>query len=261
MPETTWTLTSWNINGIRARETALAARLEQHPTELLHVQELKADSSQIPERFTSLATHYTFWNPSTVRAGYSGVGFFVPKSLTEMLGEPRFSIPDIDIENRLTQVEFDKLILLGAYMPRGEKAEHYPVKLDFFRAVQGYLQTLMNTGKEVAFTGDMNVGHEDIDVHHSQQKPDATGFRNDERSAITALLRAGMSDVFRSLHPKEKGLYTWWPYWKGARERNLGWRIDCTYTTEGLAEKAIDATIDTDETSSDHSPMSIVFRR
>ncbi len=254
-------LTTWNINGIRARAHALLQRLVKTEPEILCVQELKADLTKIPETFKSLADYDVFWNPSTFKAGYSGVGLFVHRAISEQYGKPKFSIPNFDAENRLIQAEFGKFVILGIYAPRGEKPEHFAFKLNFFDTIRTYLQTLMNEGREVVLTGDINIAHKEIDLHPSQRDERNTGFRPEERAKIDALLEIGLKDVYREAHPNEEGHYSWWNYFpKGAREKNIGWRIDCTYASPALASKAMRAVIQKEEASSDHSPVSVEFR-
>ncbi|MDW8436932.1 MAG: exodeoxyribonuclease III [Chloroherpetonaceae bacterium] len=252
-------LTTWNINGIRARESALLRRLERAEPEILCVQEIKARLEQIPPTFKSLANYETFWNPSLFKAGYSGVGFFVHKAIARKYGSPKFSIPDFDAENRLIQAEFDSFVALGFYAPRGAKDGHYAFKLSLFDKIQAHLQNLMKQGKEVVFAGDMNVAHKDIDLHPSQRDETSPGFRPEERAKIDNLLSIGLKDVFRDAHPNEEGLYSWWNYIPGFREKNIGWRIDCAYASPALASKVKRAVIETEEKSSDHAPVSIEF--
>lgn len=252
-------LATWNVNGIRAREKALLAWLDTHRPDILVLQEIKALRSQVPASITALAHYHAYWNDSTVRAGYSGVGILVHRALIAQYGEPECSIPAFDVENRLLQLQLGNTVLLGSYFPRGEKPEHYALKLHFFEALETFVRQLLQTQKEVIIAGDINVAREAIDLHPSQQDDAATGFRPDERHALNRLLAAGLRDVFRDLHPNQAGLYTWFPYWKGARERNIGWRIDCVYASPKLAEKAIRAFIHTDEKSSDHYPVSVEF--
>ncbi|MGQ9805361.1 MAG: exodeoxyribonuclease III [Chlorobiales bacterium] len=251
-------LTTWNINGIRAREAALLRRLAQASPEILCVQELKADLTKIPNSFKSMTAYDAFWNPSTFKAGYSGVGLFVHRAISEKYGKPKVTIPDFDAENRLIQAEFEHLVILGIYAPRGEKPDHFAFKLNFFDTIRAHLQTLMNAGKEVIFTGDINIAHKEIDLHPSQRDEKNTGFRPEERAKIDLLLGIGLKDIFREAHPNEEGHYSWWSYFpKDAREKNIGWRIDCTYASPALASKVTRAIIHKEESSSDHSPVSI----
>lgn len=252
-------LSTWNVNGIRAREKALLAWLAEHAPDILVLQEVKAALAQVPATITKHQDYCAYWNDSTTKAGYSGVAVLVRKPFLDLHGEPHMRIPDFDVENRLLELDFGAFILIGGYFPRGEKPEHYALKLRFFDALREFSADTLRAGKNLLIAGDINVAREAIDLHPSQQKDDAIGFRPDERRALNALLSVGLHDVFRELHPQQSGLYTWFPYWKGARERNIGWRIDCVYASPRLAALAKSGIIHADEKSSDHYPLSIEF--
>ena len=70
-------------------------------------------------------------------------------------------------------------------------------------------------------------------------------------------LSAGYADSFRRLHD-EPDQYTWWTYRvPGARERNIGWRLDYHCVDEVLAPAVLGAAIHPAVTGSDHCPVSI----
>lgn len=247
-------VTTWNVNGLRAREKALLSWIAAHAPDILVLQEIKATRSQIPASIANHAEYCSYWNDSSVKAGYSGVGALVHKRFIAAHGEPRVLIPDFDAENRLIQLDFDAFTLLGSYIPRGEKPDHYALKLRFFESLRQFAAQMLQAQKNLLIAGDINVAREEIDLHPSQQKEDATGFRPDERRALNAMLAVGLHDVFRELYPNTSGLYTWFPYWKGAREHNIGWRIDCIYASPALAARVKQGIIHTNEKSSDHYP-------
>jgi len=83
------------------------------------------------------------------------------------------------------------------------------------------------------------------------------GFTNEERKDFTDLLNTGMIDTFRFRYPNVDEAYSWWTHWGGARERNVGWRIDYWLASESLADRITDATIHPDAMGSDHCPVSI----
>lgn len=243
---------TWNINGIRARREALPNWIRRRLPDLLVLQEVKATEEEIPAEISGLEGYSSWWNGSTCRKGYSGTGLLVRDELAR---EATVELPPFDIENRTCVLHLDAFSLIGTYVPRGEGEEHYGHKLAYLREMALYVRSLLAKGRQVIVAGDMNVAHRDADVHHSQNRPGAIGLRDGERAAIDALLSAGLVDVMRQRHPEERGLFTWWPYWRQARERNLGWRIDCFYLSAGLLDKVTGDEVDTRETSSDHAPV------
>jgi len=206
-----------------------------------------------------MPNYQAFWNDSTFKGGYSGTAVFIKTSLKETLGEAQFSIPEFDAENRIVEVTFKNLVLIGIYTPRGEKEAHYELKLKMLEQLTQRAQSLIQNGAQVLICGDFNVAHTEMDVHDSQNKANATGLRPKERAAIDALLSIGLKDIMRELRPTDKALFTWWPYWKGAREKNLGWRIDCFYVSTQLAEHTQVVEVDVAEKSSDHSPVTLTL--
>ncbi|ABL66501.1 exodeoxyribonuclease III [Chlorobium phaeobacteroides] len=246
-------IASWNVNGIRARQEALVSWIGRNSPDVLVLQEVKADLADIPASISELEGYDSFWNGSSFRKGYSGTGMLVRKGAFS--GTVEWEIPAFDFENRTCVLHTGQFTLTGCYVPRGEGDEHYRLKLRYFEQTRLFIENLLLEGRQIVFTGDMNVAHRDIDVHRSQNKPGAVGLRAEERSSIDACLALGLRDVMRERAPERNDLFTWWPYWKNARERNLGWRIDCFFLSAAIAERVTMVAVDRDERSSDHAPI------
>lgn len=249
-------ISTWNINGIRARKESLHAWIGRHLPDILVLQELKALETEIPDMLTSIEGYRKFWNGSSFRKGYSGVGIMVRE---ESCPEVLLEVPSFDVENRTLILHTPRFSVIGTYVPRGDSPDHYAVKLRYMEELTAGIAGLLASGREVVLAGDMNVALRDIDVHRSQNKPEATGLRTEERSALEACLALRLSDIVRELNPEQKDLFTWWPNWKFARERNLGWRIDGLYLSPGLVGKVSGVTVDLDERSSDHAPVTVTL--
>ena len=56
---------------------------------------------------------------------------------------------------------------------------------------------------------------------------------------------------------KRQERYSWWTYRFGARQRNIGWRIDYFFVNESFVESVKDANIREDVMGSDHCPVSL----
>ena len=72
-------------------------------------------------------------------------------------------------------------------------------------------------------------------------------------------LAAGLVDVCRKLAPDDAELFTWWPYWRESRERNVGWRIDYVLVSEALAPAVTAFRVRRDFGTSDHAPVVVSF--
>ena len=70
----------------------------------------------------------------------------------------------------------------------------------------------------------------------------------------------GWVDTFRHLHPAARDVYSWWSYRGGAREKNVGWRIDYFLVDEAARSRIVSAEIHMDQLGSDHVPVSLELR-
>ena len=70
--------------------------------------------------------------------------------------------------------------------------------------MRNYLKQLSAT-KPVIFTGDLNVGHLDLDIHNPTAKhiDKQAGLTPLERSSFTEMLSSHFHDAFRYLYPSK----------------------------------------------------------
>ena len=249
-------LVSWNVNGLRAcinkgfLDSALSLGAD-----VVCLQETKMQQGQADP---GLGAHgyKDYWN-SAQKKGYSGTAVFTraePLSVSYGIG-----IPEHDGEGRVVRMEFERFTLVNVYVPNSRDGlARLPYRMrweDDFRAFVAEA----DRGKPVVICGDMNVAHQEIDIKNARQNRRNAGFTDEERGKMTELLGAGFADAFRRLHPDERDAYTWWSYFGGARERNVGWRIDCFLVSERLASDVADASIHPGIYGSDHCPVSITL--
>ncbi len=131
-------------------------------------------------------------------------------------------------------------------------------KLDFYRAFFEVVELYRKHGKTVLVCGDFNTAHKEIDLARPRENANVSGFLPIEREWIDRFIAAGFVDTFRHFN-KEPHQYTWWDLKSGARERNVGWRIDYFFVTENLLPSVADAFIMPNVTGSDHCPVGIVL--
>ena len=110
--------------------------------------------------------------------------------------------------------------------------------------------------KPVILGGDLNVAHTELDLARPKENRGKKGFTDEERRGFTNILTAGFLDSLR-IFDKSPGLYTWWSHFGGARERNVGWRIDYFLVSEELSALIKYARIHPEVMGSDHCPVSI----
>ena len=183
--------------------------------------------------------------------GYSGVALLLKRKTFE---GPKFSHPSFDMENRVVEATVGNRTFVSIYAPNGNK--DYGAKVEFFEGLLAWVEALAKEGRELAIVGDINIARAKIDVHKTHRKPNLIGQRDEERALFEAILDKGrLVDVGRKLHPDDDTLFSWWPYWRQAREKNQGWRIDYALLSESLANSARSHVIKREFGASDHGPL------
>ena len=244
-------IATWNVNGIRARAAQLCDWIERDKPDVICLQELKAEPTQVPEQ-CKLTDYYARWHG--VRA-YSGVSLHIRKALCER--EPAFSHPDFDMEARIVQATLGNMVLASVYVPNGGK--DYPAKIEFLKRLGAWARQLHEAGRELVLCGDINITRTEIDVHPRESKPGMIGQRAEERDLFADLLGEHLVDVGRKLAPDNANLFTWWAPWRNMRQRNIGWRLDYVLASPGLAERATECRVLRDFGTSDHGPVLATF--
>lgn len=249
---------SWNVNGLRAcAKKGFADFLARSKADVIGVQEVRAFPEQLPDDIRAPSGWHSSFSPAE-RPGYSGVGIFSrrePRRIVTSLGDSR-----LDIEGRLQIARFDGLAVINAYFPKGSGKDRdnsrVPYKLDFYRAVFEEMQKLRRRGP-VLVMGDYNTAHCEIDLARPKDNRKNSGFLPEERAEVDRWIEAGWIDTFRALHPDEEGHYTWWTQRGGARQRNVGWRIDYVLASPSAMKRVRDAFIWPDALGSDHCPVGV----
>ena len=242
-------IATWNVNGIRARQAQFCEWVARDQPDVVCLQELKAEPSQIPEQ-CKVADYDAFWHG--MRA-YSGVSLHIRKGAFP--AAPVYSHPAFDMESRIVQAEFGNLVLASVYVPNGNK--DYPAKIDFVQRLIAWTKELHAQGRALVLCGDMNITRTEMDVHPRERKPQLVGQRPEERELFSRLLE-NLVDVQRKLHPDNPNLFTWWAPWRNMRSRNIGWRLDYILASPALAARAQSCVVQAEVGTSDHAPVVMV---
>ena len=246
---------SWNVNGIRAIEKkGFLDWVDQIAPDVLCVQETKAHFEQLPDTLKDIDGYHGYWH-SGERKGYSGVATFSKKEPLHV--QYGLGIEKYDKEGRVLITEFEDFLLYNIYFPNGQKDEHrLQYKLDFYDDLLEILNEQVASGVNVLVGGDWNTAHQEIDLANPKANQNNSGFMPVERAQIDTYIENGYVDTFRLFHD-EPERYSWWTYRFGARQRNIGWRIDNFFTNQDFIENIADADIHEDVMGSDHCPVSI----
>ncbi|MDZ5671927.1 exodeoxyribonuclease III [Bacillus stercoris] len=248
-------LISWNVNGLRAvmRKMDFLSYLKEEDADIICLQETKIQDGQVdlqPEGY------HVYWNYA-VKKGYSGTAVFSKQEpLHVMYG---IGIEEHDQEGRVITLEFENVFVMTVYTPNSRRGlERIDYRMQWEEALLSYILEL-DKKKPVILCGDLNVAHQEIDLKNPKANRKNAGFSDQERGAFSRLLEAGFVDSFRHVYPELEGAYSWWSYRAGARDRNIGWRIDYFVVSESLKEQIEDAGISKDVMGSDHCPVELII--
>lgn len=252
-------ITTWNINGVKARLESALAYLRQESPDVVCLQEIKSVDEGFPvEAFQDLG-----YNVATHgQKGFNGVALMSKLPLEDVTrGLPG---DDGDMQSRWIEALVpagDKMLrVVSLYLPNGNPVgtEKFSYKLAWMQRLHAHAKSLIADETPLVMAGDYNVIPEPEDA----KRPDAwvhdALFQPDSRRAFRALLNLGLTDAIRTSHP-EKGVYTFWDYQAGAFQKNDGIRIDHLLLSgnaiDMLRSSGIDKFTRAAEKPSDHVPV------
>ena len=251
---------SWNVNGIRAVEKrGFVSWMENEGADVVCVQETKAKSDQLSPALHEIRDKagepYHIYCASAVKPGYSGVAVFTK---TEPLDVRTLGISEFDNEGRVLQADFKYFTLISAYFPNSQDfGKRLDYKLKFCDAMLNLCREYRKQKRHFILCGDFNIAHTPIDLARPKENEDNAGYLPEERAWMDAFTGEGFVDTFRHFHPGETGHYSWWSYRMGARERNVGWRIDYHCTDPEFLPVINSSIIRPDVFGSDHCPVEL----
>ena len=246
---------SFNVNGIRAITAKTFVQDMQHLNpDIFCLQETKATVDQVKEALAALTDYKIFANEAE-RKGYSGTAIATkhkPLNVTYDMG-----MEEHDREGRVICAEFDSFFVVTVYVPNsGSELARLPYRQTWDRDFLAYLKHL-ESSKPVVVCGDFNVAHKPLDLARPKENYNkAAGYMQEEIDGMEAFVANGWVDTFRYMHP-DTAKYSWWSYRAGARQNNIGWRIDYFLMSNKLLPTLKEATIHNEVLGSDHCPVGI----
>ncbi len=244
---------SYNVNGIRAAvRKGFVEWLEATQADAICLQEIKVDALNFPYSLFENLGYECLIFPAQ-KAGYSGTAILTKHSPKDII--KGIDIDQYDQEGRVIQAIFEDFTLISAYFPSGSSGEErQSIKIQFLKDFYEWIET--KKAEQLVICGDFNICHQPIDIHNPKANANSTGFLPEERAWMSEFLALGFIDTFRHLC-KEPHHYTWWSSRSGARDKNLGWRIDYQIISQSLEAKLKKSFILNEAHHSDHCPIMI----
>ena len=263
---------SVNVNGIRAAvRKGMRDWLDAADVDVLTLQGVRAEASD-------LAAALPGWhvvNDEALAKGRAGVAI----ATREPLDVWRIELGDDTLDSRGRWVEADidvdgeRVTVVSAYVFTGEAdTDKQVAKYAFLDAMEARMPQL---GPLAVITGDLNVGHRELDIRNWRGNVKKAGFLPRERAYFdrftgpagtevtcvdgTRGTGLGWVDVGRRWAGEVDGPYSWWSNRGKAFDTDTGWRIDYHLATPSMAERVVDYRVvrapSWDTRWSDHAPV------
>jgi exodeoxyribonuclease-3 len=263
-------LISWNVNGLRAvhKKGLFLPFIKKYNPDIVCLQETKAEQHQSE---VDLPHYEEYWNSSKGKKGYSGTAIFTKeKPITIILDFPEHIIDEFGIESdkygdpneegRVVTAEYKDFFVVNVYTPNAkDDLSRIPLRHEKWDPAFLAFVSELEKVKPVVMCGDFNVAHTPDDLARPKENDGKKGFTKEEREGVDNIINAGFHDSFR-MFTQGNGHYTWWTAWGGARERNVGWRIDYFFVSNSLKKKVAKAEILPEVMGSDHCPVLLEMR-
>ena len=250
-------ISTWNINGLRARLELLLLWLRDRKPDVVGLQELKLQDDQFPRAEIEAAGYHALvhgqksWNGVAILSREPAVATQVGLPGQQQAGA------------RLLGAQVGNLHFTTVYCPNGKHTGHddFPAKLRWFESLAAHLAATARADRAAVLCGDFNVVPAAIDSYDEESLHGSIFHTDEERARLERLLAAGFVDVFRAVHPGTQA-FSWWDYRGGAFHRKHGLRIDLLLATPPVLARVRNVETDreyrkkqNDLTPSDHAPV------
>lgn len=253
---------TYNVNSIRLRAPIVQEWLAEHEPDVMVIQESKCEDAKFPhDAFEEVGYHATIHG----QKGFNGVAILSRGPLSRVstgLGDPLF--PE---DCRVIVAELDGVAIVNTYVPNGTMVggDKWEYKLRWLERFRTFIAERFRPSDPVLWMGDINIAPTPDDVYDSRKMLGGVGHHPDEFARLQAITDWGFSDCFRRF-TQGPGHYTYFDYViVTSVQRNLGWRIDHIYASEGLAASCTTCEIDMEprrmEKPSDHTVVWAEFDR
>ena len=261
-----------NVNGLRAAyKKGMAEWLADREVDILTLQEVRAPDA-IVHKLLGEGWHVLHAEAEAKgRAGVAIASREEPLETRAHIGDDYFATAgrwvEADFRVRDAAGNPSQLTVVSAYVHSGDVGTPKQVdKYRFLDVMTTRLPELSKHSDHALVTGDLNVGHTELDIKNWKGNVKKAGFLPEERAYFDRFFgeEIGWKDVHRDLAGNVNGPYTWWSQRGQAFDNDSGWRIDYHMATPALAAAAVSAVVDRapswDTRFSDHAPLVVDYR-
>jgi len=249
-------ITTYNLNGIRARLPRLLEWLTREQSDVVCLQELKCADESLPITDIEAAGYGAVWHG---QKGFNGVAILARGASPELR---RVGLPGEagDEQSRYIEAAVGGVVFASIYLPNGNPigTEKFDYKLRWLERLRAHAAELLASERPTILAGDFNVVPEDRDVFSIKAAGEDALVQPETRASWRQLIHQGWTDALRAFHPQDDRLYTFWDYTAGCWQRDAGYRIDHLLCSPEAADRVTAAGVDRwargEEKASDHAP-------
>lgn len=254
----TFSIATWNVNSLRVRLPHVLEWLNINKPEVMALQEIKLIDADFPIAEIEAAGYHAVFSGQRT---FNGVALLTRKKASDILKDiPHFE----DEQRRVLAATVNDVRVINLYVPNGQSVDSpkYEYKLNWLKHLHEWLKEEIKSHSKLVVVGDFNIAPDNIDVYDPKAWEGSVLFSDKERAAFHGLLKLGMADVFRKMHPDLQA-FSWWDYRLNAYKRKMGLRIDHILASKDFAESCKHCVIDEGpralERPSDHAPVAARF--
>jgi len=254
-------ITTYNVNGIKARLPRLLEYLAEADADIVCLQELKASDETFPIQDIEAAGYGAVWHG---QKSWNGVAVLA-RGAQPVERQRGLAGEDEDDHSRYLECDVNGLVVASLYLPNGnpQPGPKFDYKLRWMERLAARARALLAEEVPAVLAGDYNVIPNDDDTFSVPAMASDALMQPESRQAYRRLLAQGWTDSLRTRAPKG-GVWTFWDYQAGSWQRDAGFRIDHLLLSPQAADRLVDAGVDKSyrgrEKASDHAPTWVKLR-
>ena len=253
------TISTWNVNSIKARHDRLFAWLDSRSPDVVCLQELKVADDAFPYADVEGAGYHV---AAYCQKTWNGVAILSREPIENVVHG--MDDDEDDPEARVVAGRTFGIDVVGMYVPNGKTvgSKKWEYKMNWLDRVRALLERRFSGTDSLVVCGDINIAPADEDVANPDKWARSVLCDPKGRDKLSEIMALGLKDVVR-LHNEGPGPYSWWDYRMLAFPKGDGLRIDLILASEALAGRSSAAWVDRDERKgkkpSDHAPVLATF--
>lgn len=270
-----------NVNGIRAAyRKGMGDWLDARDVDVLTIQEVRAATEDL---VGLLDSDWHILHDPAEQAGRAGVA--IASRIPFNAHRLRFADESSQSSGRWLEGEITfngkALTVVSTYVHSGEvDTPRQEAKWAFLDAMTERMRELATESELAVVTGDLNVGHRELDIKNWKGNVKKSGFLPRERAYFDRFFGPagetvlgvdgsegtglGWIDVGRTWAGEVEGPYSWWSNRGQAFDNDTGWRLDYQLATPALASTVVSYAVDRapsyDARWSDHAPVVVDYQ-